>query len=387
MRNKIIIKTTLLALLAVNSSAQSFQEYLTQSQNNYSTFKNTIDEQFLSYKKAYDESYKEYASEIEEKWPTIDVSTNHKWVEYSKDYNSKKSIDYAKEEISVEVIALSEKEAKEKIKKIVDEMVNYSVEDGIKNDILQNKILKKTEKTVKEENKTENKQKLISDILSTEEQNSIKEKLTTQKIVQEKYREKFIYKVNVKLPSDFLIKKAKLYQPIVNKQSSLTNIPAELIYAVIHSESSFNPMARSHIPAFGLMQIVPKSAGVDVYYYLYKKKKILSSTYLYNAQNNILVGSNYLHILYFKYLKNIKNPQSRMYCVIAAYNTGAGNVSKAFIGDTNISKAVIEINKMDSTQVYTHLMKKLPYNETKEYLHKVNDRVAAYNQLIKNAEL
>ena len=63
-------------------------------------------------------------------------------------------------------------------------------------------------------------------------------------------------------------------------------------------------MARSHIPAYGLMQIVPKTAGIDAYQYLYNKKRLLSSSYLYNSENNIEIGSAYLHILYYKYLKS-----------------------------------------------------------------------------------
>ena len=70
-------------------------------------------------------------------------------------------------------------------------------------------------------------------------------------------------------------------------------IPQELIYAIMESESSFNPMARSNIPAYGLMQIVPRSAGIDAYNFLYKEKKLLSSRYLYNPSNNIKMGTAY----------------------------------------------------------------------------------------------
>jgi membrane-bound lytic murein transglycosylase C len=149
------------------------------------------------------------------------------------------------------------------------------------------------------------------------------------------------------------------------------------------SDSSFNPMARCYIPAFGLMQIVPRSAGIDAYKYLYKKKKLVSSSYLYSANNNIEMGSAYLHILYFRYLKKIKDPQSRLYCAITAYNTGAGNVAKAFIGNTNIGRAAKTINKKSSDEVYKTLMRKLPYNETKKYLKKVTNRVSVYNKLLK----
>ncbi len=66
--------------------------------------------------------------------------------------------------------------------------------------------------------------------------------------------------------------------------------------------------------------------------------------------------------------------------MIAAYNTGAGNVARAFNKDrsTNINKAAIVINSMSSQQVYDRLVKNLPYDETKNYYKKVNNRIALY---------
>jgi len=368
--------------------AQDFKEFSKQYSNSYIQYKDDINKEFKNYKKAYDESFKEYTSEIQKKWATPEVSTKHKWVEYSDDYNSKKSIDYENKKISIEVIANSEKEAKQKIARNYDKMINYSVDDGIKNDILEKKIAKKIQKLKpKSKSKIQLKQKLIADILNIQEQIRIKKKLLSKKMTTKKYKGKIIYKANVKLPPNSLIKKARNYRPSVQKESKKAKVPTALVYAIMHSESSFNPMARSHIPAYGLMQIVPRSAGVDTYRHLYGKKKLLSSSYLYNPDNNILIGSNYLHILYFKYLRKIKDPQSRLYCTIAAYNTGAGNVAKAFIGNTNISKASRKINKMSSDQVYKTLMKKLPYNETKKYLVKVNDRMNGYAKLIAKGKL
>ena len=59
----------------------------------------------------------------------------------------------------------------------------------------------------------------------------------------------------------------------------------------------------------------------DVYRYLYKKSRLLPPSYLYNPNNNIKLGTAYLRLIYSKYLKDIKDPTSRLYCTIAAYNT------------------------------------------------------------------
>lgn len=359
--------------------ADEYEEYLKQYNQSYNSYKNDLKKEFQAYKDAYEQSFKEYKSNIDKKWPKTEVSTKHKWVEYTNNYKNKKSIDYAKQNITFEVIAKSEKEAQEKIFIMFDNLMKYDVKKAYDNDILEKMIAKKLD-NIREAPLTS--QKLISDIIDKPDLKMIKNILSEQKFKKIKYKDKFIYKANIKFPPQSMINKARLYKKSVKKQADILQISEELIYAIIHSESSFNPMARSHIPAFGLMQIVPKSAGVDTYKYLTGKNRILSSRYLYNPKNNILIGSTYLKILYTKYLKNIKNPKSRLYCTIAAYNTGAGNVSKAFNGTTNIAQATKKINSMSSNQVYKRLMKKLPYNETKKYLYKVNNRISAYRKLL-----
>jgi membrane-bound lytic murein transglycosylase C len=72
-----------------------------------------------------------------------------------------------------------------------------------------------------------------------------------------------------------------------------------------------------------------------------------------------------------------------LYCAICAYNTGAGNVAKVFVGSTNINKASSLINKMSPNEVYRNLLTKLPYLETRKYLKKVNDRRLKYASMLK----
>lgn len=379
---KLLILLTL--SVSVATFADDFAEFKKQETLKYTNFQNSIQEEFTQYQKAHDEAFKEFSTKLGKKWPTIngkaDLSTKKKFVEYSKDLNSKKVIDYENNHISLEVIANTEEEAKNEIKKMFNSLLKDDVKSAYKNDILEETIAKKLNKSraiVKSE------EKLVADVITPQEKLEMINKLKKENLVIVKHKGKFIYKANVKLPSDTTIRKAKSFKTYVMKSAHKEKIPAELIYAIMHSESSFNPMARSHIPAFGLMQIVPRSAGIDSYQYLYKKKKVLSSAYLYNSEKNITIGSAYLHILYFKYLRKIKNPQSRLYCAIAAYNTGAGNVAKTFTGNTNINKAASTINKLSSREVYKKLISNLPYNETRKYLKKVNDRVAAYDKLLK----
>jgi membrane-bound lytic murein transglycosylase C len=127
------------------------------------------------------------------------------------------------------------------------------------------------------------------------------------------------------------------------------------------------------------MQIVPKTAGKDATNYLYGKPKLLLPSYLYESENNIKIGTAYMYVLYYRYMKRIKNPTSRIYCTIAAYNTGSTNVARAFVKTKRMSDAAKIINSKTPKQVYQTLIKYLPYKETRNYVIKVTKTMDKYN--------
>jgi membrane-bound lytic murein transglycosylase C len=380
MKRTVFIACCALTLLQANS----FDEYVKKSQSNFQAYQSSFEHAFSAYKQAHKKALRAYEDEILNNWPSAEVSTNHKFVQYDKDYRTKKVVDFQKEHLSIEVIAKDEKEAKQKIANALDTLLQQDVQTAVQNDQLENKIAKELQKPLE---KVKSKEKIIADVITPELKKEYEKTIQTKPLQTIQHKKNTIYTLNIKLPSNTTIKKAKQFEPTITAYASKNKIDKNLVYAIMHSESSFNPMARSHIPAFGLMQIVPKSAGIDSYHFLYGEKKLLSAQYLYNPQNNIKIGSTYLHLLYFKYLRHIKNPQSRLYCAIAAYNTGAGNVAKSFVGNYNIAKASQKINTMSPKEVYTYLLRNLPYNETRKYLQKVNDRRAVYEHLIAKGTL
>jgi len=172
--------------------------------------------------------------------------------------------------------------------------------------------------------------------------------------------------------------RAERFRPLVTKYAAKEGIYAPLVYAIIHTESAFNPRARSGVPAYGLMQLVPRSGARDAYRYVHKQDKLVSGSFLYKPENNIELGVAFLHILDKRYFRRIENPMSRMLCSIAAYNTGAGNVCKAFGAGTSLTRAAPVINRMEPAEVYSRLRRDLPYAETRNYVKKVSDRVSLY---------
>ena len=62
----------------------------------------------------------------------------------------------------------------------------------------------------------------------------------------------------------------------------------------------------------------------------------------------------------------MSDPVLGEYCVIAAYNTGVGNVLRAF-SRGKPSEAIAAINRLPPEAVYQQLRTGLPYQETRVY--------------------
>jgi membrane-bound lytic murein transglycosylase C len=186
--------------------------------------------------------------------------------------------------------------------------------------------------------------------------------------------------VRFAMVSNFSNKQAEKYRPLVEQYARHYNISPSLVFAIMRTESNFNPFAVSSAPAYGLMQLVPTSGGRDAYKRAKGSDHIPSKQYLFDAENNIELGVAYLSVLTYDELDEVNDPASREYCVISAYNTGPGNVLKTFGGSSrNRSGALNEINSLAAPAVYGQLRERLPYAETRQYLQKV---VGARKQFI-----
>ena len=167
-------------------------------------------------------------------------------------------------------------------------------------------------------------------------------------------------------------------------------MPVELVLAIMQTESFFNPKARSHVPAFGLMQLVPRSGAKDALQYLGEEDRILSGAALYVPPRNIELGIAYVSKLWHQYYGGIEDPECRQYCVIAAYNTGPGNVNRTLnAGNSAVERsrrkrfgpAIARVNsefKGRGEALKAHLLRHLPHDETKGYLTKVTERMGNY---------
>lgn len=184
--------------------------------------------------------------------------------------------------------------------------------------------------------------------------------------------------VQFNLAPDHLETRARTFYPIVKASAEKYHIDPSLIMGIIHTESMFNPRARSRTPAFGLMQLVPKTGAREAYAKLFGNSITPSSSYLYNPKNNIELGVAYFNILHSRYMKLIDDPASQTYCAVAAYNAGASNVGSAFVAHKSIQKAIPVINTLQADEVYDRLVDTFHIEETRLYTQRVLTRSVAY---------
>lgn len=185
--------------------------------------------------------------------------------------------------------------------------------------------------------------------------------------------------IKLDMVKNFQDRQAEKYRPIVASYAEKYKISKSLIFAIMKTESDFNPFAVSSAPAYGLMQLVPTSGAREGYKKALGRDETPSKDTLFDPRMNIQLGAAYLSVLMYDQLGNIADITSREYCVISAYNTGTGNVMKTFSKDR--STAVTTINKMSAPDVYAELKRKLPYQETRQYLPRVVQNRKGFVQL------
>lgn len=355
---------------AIAQDDAEFEQYLQQQEAEFQQFKVQQKREFQAFVERWREAEQAYRKEVSERWDDAKLSDKKRWVEYSDDKSRRTIVDYESNTITVEVLGESnDSDVLSTVKAEVERLNQISVEEAAKSDpILMNAGMQVTKR---------------SEITPDESRSLLGKKINQQRLDKEQVkRSRNRASVTVKMPDAAVSDRVKRVLPAAESYARQWGLPTELLLAVIHTESSFNPLARSHIPAFGLMQIVPTSAGKDITQFLHGEQRLLTPEYLFDPNRNIQAGSVYFHLLVNRYFKDVRNHKSRFYLAIAAYNTGPGNVARAMTNTTSLTEASRIANQMSSQQVYKQLMTYLPASETKNYLVKVTEREAYYQQLL-----
>ncbi|QAR33341.1 DUF3393 domain-containing protein [Geovibrio thiophilus] len=390
----------LVMLFASFSFAEGFDDFkesmdsgFSDEKKSFDTYKEELEKEFTEYKRIVNEEYEAYKNEILSQWKEAEMSTPTKWVEYTNGLKEKKVVDFENGTYRLEVIGRDYEQAERDLDALMRDMLGVDKATAFQRDIPSRKTDEKAREKLKNiATGTVGNESVIGSAVTGKENptkkdiDSAAEKLKENASVKTEPSKtgETVFVMQGKLPPETYRKRAEELNPSVQKYAKEFKIQPSLVFSVIQTESAFNPVAQSHIPAYGLMQIVPASAGKDVAQLLMGKPLILTPSYLFNTDNNIRAGTAYLHILYYRYLKAVNHPESRFYCSIAAYNTGSGNVASAFNGRSagknryNVTTAAGIINSMTPSEVYDYLRVRLDYDEARRYIVKVTGTLPSY---------
>ena len=376
---------------AFDDEISEFQNYVAEVTAEYDAYEQQEAKEFEEFKKA-----------VEEKWQDFKAPSQKEYVDYDEDLNSRSSVDFENGVIVVEVIIEEDEpeNSEEKVEKPKVEARQKAKKDvrGKAKEVTENHVSKKLEKKISKlmKIKADDGKPLLRGQIADKKGKTVKEsgansfaaELVKEKPIAKKTykakdgKKRTVYTVKIPMKSDHLSTRAKQFKEEVLKQSKRSNIDPIIAFAVMETESAFNTKAKSHIPAFGLMQLVPRSGARDAYLYVYKKDKFVDDEYLYVPSNNVELGCAYLAKIRHHYFKSITDDERAYICVIPAYNTGIGNVAKALTNDTKLKPAAQKANAMSADQLYKTLIKDLKYKEARDYLGRVWARKDKYVNLI-----
>jgi soluble lytic murein transglycosylase-like protein len=146
--------------------------------------------------------------------------------------------------------------------------------------------------------------------------------------------------------------------PVLNPRGGFSLDPA-LVYAIVRQESRFDPVARSHAGATGLMQLMPATAA-DI---AGDDRLKFDTSPLRDPATNLRLGQDY-----FAWLLRQAQVDDCVLRAIAAYNGGPGTVLRTSksLGDDADALMLIE---------------SLPYAETRNYVERVMAGYWVYRQM------
>ena len=141
------------------------------------------------------------------------------------------------------------------------------------------------------------------------------------------------------------------YRSIVNRAAEKYSVEDNLVWSVMKQESAFNPIAKSHVGATGLMQLMPGTAKGEA------KLLKMPEFKIWDVTDNITLGVSYLS----RQLSAFGNPQR----AAAAYNAGPGNARKW--NNDGGNRLPIDL-----------WIERITFDETSDYVQKVMGNLYTY---------
>jgi soluble lytic murein transglycosylase len=146
--------------------------------------------------------------------------------------------------------------------------------------------------------------------------------------------------------NDYALLFPRPYDDAVQVAHGLTQVPADLIYGILRTESLYNAEAVSHAGAYGLLQLMPETAQRVAHKW---QLPAPAREQLFDPMVNVQLGSAELHDL-------LEQFGQQWPLAIAGYNAGP-NAAARWLPDAPIDAAA--------------WIENIPYNETRDYVQRV----------------
>lgn len=383
MRHTILLLLWLFIGFGTVLARQTFEDFKKQEEAAIDTFytdylKGVMEDslEFVAYEQQMKQEFEDFKDEMERMWGDFKERSKTEWVEYMNGGTTRVQTNFETGQVTVEVIVEEPENVEEEIEdlpeKVVQTIQSQGTQMGFESDkvpdtpALKEPVLKdQVDKEPEETNE---------DFAERVAENNVQQTTVTGLDGVKRT----VLTVNFALAPNHIQTRAEKVSSHVYDYAEEFEIDPPLVFAIIHTESYFNPMAASAANAYGLMQLVPTSGGRDAYRKVFKKDGIPTKEFLFEPNNNVNLGCAYVNILLNNYLKDVKSSQTKMYMAISAYNTGVGNVYKAYDPSRSKSKAMRKLETMSDQENYDYLIENLPYEETRGYLEKVVSRSKLY---------
>jgi len=354
---------------------QQADEALSSVQEQYRAKREAMEGAWKKREQEIEEQWQKAKREIEKKWDKALQSTRKEWVAYSPKYDARSIVNF--EDGTIEVTALvplpkGEKRvppgevlpaAQDEIARQFEQIL--AERSGATKRVLADQVVNRAGKPVDPQTaKPFVQQEVLPNLVVDAKPVESRDGVTRAKVT-----------AKVKLAPDHIQKRAQQYLDVVKTSAQRFDVDPQLVLAVIQTESYFNPRAQSHIPAYGLMQLVPRAAARDAYNYVYKDDKVLDDFYLFDPANNVELGAAYLHILKDQIFRDLAEGDKKNYVVICAYNWGPGNIRGKILKR-------FPVEQLPEAQVFALLTEKTP-EETRNYLKRVTERMPQYEAMVR----
>lgn len=306
--------------------------------------------------------WEQYRQAIDRIWDEFRRTTDKVWADYSDDTAARTVVDFAQGTIDIEVVVPStEPNALQKARDRVKEkfLETFAKEESPGRPVLEEQLRTQTGEMVTPQN--------AERFAATEVQGAAR--------VEKRFRsqdgiERLKVTTRLSMTHEHMHHRAKWYAPLAIKYGQERQVAPARVLAIMHTESAFNPFARSVKGAIGLMQLMPHAGARDAYQALYGEPRIVSAEYLYNPENNANLGTVYVTLLR-GYLGDVQDPLVRDSLVVCAYNWGIGHTKRL----------VSRPNYMRREEVAALLRSRTP-PETQDYLDKVLGRTTLYEPMV-----